>query len=170
MCGGPAPVCGRGACPRVGDRGLCVLRAVEDREPSCCACARASRSECTPAAEEEWAWGRGGRAGNVGGDPSWSSWKGAPEDTAQRARGGALRGPGEEEVGAPGRAWGARGSRPPPHSCPLPPGSTVLPSSAGGGRELSGWGPALPSTVARTPRAAFVAVNNGPTGLPGRSS
>lgn len=82
---------------------------------------------------------------------------------------GCSEGPREEEVGAPGRAQGAWGSRPPPHSCLPPPGPAILPSSAGGGRELSGWGPALASTVARTPRVAFVAVNNGPTGLPGMS-
>lgn len=41
-------------------------------------------------------------------------------------------------------------------------------SWGGGGWRLSGWRPALASTVAGTPRA-FVAVNNGPTGLPGVS-
>lgn len=84
--------------------------------------------------------------------------------------------PGAPPVGCSEGARRGRGGSPVPgpcsraHTAPsLVPPTTCPPASAGGGGERSGRGPALASTVAGTPRDAFVAVNNGPTGLLGMS-
>lgn len=163
----PSPsVVGSGSVPRavrVGGHMVCVimqLRTVHGAAVRACPGILLSVSE----ADE----GQGPRKGGRKLGSQRELWKGAP---------GAQ--PGAEEVGAQGRAQGAGASRPAarswtdphPHPRHAPPLTwPSWPSPVHWGREeQAGWGPVLASSVARTPRVAFITVNNGPTGLAGLS-